>query len=288
MTPSDSGQGGPLIVRIFGGLGNQLFIYAFAKHLASKNNLALKLDIDSGFQDDPYKRHYCLKHFQIEEEFASTHEAFCDEAGEKRRYWARKINRLLPLPYKWYHEQQQPYEERLLKGRLRRRLYLQGYWQDERYFTDSAEAIRHHFTITSPHSEQNQQLARHIKNQGERAICLHARRLNYEHALSKDYYQRALDHVCSQVSSPHFYCFADDPSWFKELHINHPLTIIDHNGEDNNYEDLWLMTKCSHYIIANSTFSWWGAWLNPKPTKIVIAPAQWGYDTTIPPNWLAL
>ncbi|MBU0730883.1 MAG: alpha-1,2-fucosyltransferase [Proteobacteria bacterium] len=277
---------GKLIARVYGGLGNQLFMYAAAKRLALKNNIPLKLDIHSGFEDDPFNRDYCLRHFDVHEEIADPRESFVADNGEKRRYHARKINRFLPYRMKTYIEQQEAFESRLLDLRVSGQLYLQGYWQDERYFADIEQVIRRSFTITVPHDEENKLIAQKIK--GENAVCLHARRQNYVHALPVEYYQKAIAYIVERVEDPHFYCFSDDPAWFNTLKLQHPFTIISHNSEEKNYEDLWLMQQCRHYIIANSTFSWWGAWLNPDPGKIVVAPAQWGYDTAIPDSWVAM
>lgn len=277
---------GVLVARIFGGLGNQLFIYAAAKRLALKNNIPLKLDILSGYENDPYNRHYCLRHFDIHEEFADSYESFVLDNGEKRKYYTRKINQLLPFSMKCYIEQQKPFESRLLNLNIKGKLYLQGYWQDERYFADIEQTIRKSFVITTPHDEENKAIAQRIRK--SKGVCLHARRLNYEYALPVEYYKKALGVISQQVENPHFYCFSDDPDWFHSLDIGHPYTIISHNSEEKNYEDLWLMQQCRHYVIANSSFSWWGAWLNPDPEKIVIAPAQWGYDTAIPESWIAM
>jgi hypothetical protein len=141
--------------------------------------------------------------------------------------------------------------------------------------------------ITTPHDSENFKWAQKISESN--AVCLHARRGKYKFALPTEYYHRAVEYVAQKISNPHFYCFSDDPEWiFKNLSIDYSYTVIDHNKEDRNYEDLWLMTKCKHYIIANSTFSWWGAWLNPISDKIVIAPANWGYDTVVPKGWKSI
>jgi hypothetical protein len=161
---------------------------------------------------------------------------------------------------------------------------MQGYWQDERYFKDIENVIRDSFVITTPHDSENHRWAQTISESN--SVCLHARRKNYKFALPTEYYYRAVEYVARKISNPHFYCFSDDPEWLaKNFSIDYPYTAIHHNGQDRNYEDLWLMTKCRHYIIANSTFSWWGAWLNPSSDKIVIAPANWGYDTAVPKGW---
>jgi hypothetical protein len=280
-------MGGKIIARVWGGLGNQLFMYAAAKRLALLNGVPLKLDITSGYLNDKFIRQYCLGHFNINEEIASPWESYVSVWGHQRRKIERKINRHIPLQYKSYIKQDRSIESELLGLRVTRRLYLQGYWQDEQYFKDIQELIQDSFKITTQHDDENVKWAQRISESN--AVGLHARRINYKFALPAQYYYRAIKHLAQRISNPHFFCFSDDPEWiFKNLSIDYPFTVIDHNQEDRNYEDLWLMTKCKHFIIANSSFSWWGAWLNPNPDKIVIAPATWGYNTTVPKEWMTI
>ena len=280
-------KNGMVIARIEGGLGNQLFIYAAAKRLSVRNNVPLKLDLISGYLDDHYRREFRLRHFNIEAEIASSRESYMSAWGHRRRYVARKINRIIPFPYRFYIKEERPFDGRLLELRVSHRVYLQGYWQDERYFKDIEDIIRENFTITIRHEKKNIEWARRISQSN--AVCVHARRWNYEYALPMTYYREAIKYVTRRVEDPHFYCFSDDPEWVeRNLAIDYRVTNIRHNRETKNYEDLWLMTQCKHYIVANSTFSWWGAWLNPDPDKIVVAPARWGYSTGIPGKWKAL
>jgi hypothetical protein len=277
-------MGGKIIARVWGGLGNQLFMYAAAKRLALFNEVPFKLDIISGYLDDKFKRQCCLQHFNINEKIASPWESYASMWGHRRRKIERKINRHIPFHYKSYIRQDKSFESRLLRLRVARRLYLHGYWQDERYFNDIEKLIRDSFMITTPHDDENIKWARRISESN--AVCLHARRIKYKFALPPEYYDKAIKYLAQRISNPHFFCFSDYPEWiFKNLSIDYPFTVIDHNKEDRNYEDLWLMTKCKHFVVANSSFSWWGAWLNPDPDKIVIAPAAWGYDTAVPEGW---
>lgn len=279
---------GVVIARCFGGLGNQLFIYAAAKRLALTNNAQLRLDIRSGFeQDNPFENHYSLRHFNIDDPIASEEESYLGINGPKRRYWSRKISSFLPFQKRFHIKHEGGFEPRLLSRKVTGKLYLQGYWQDERYFKDIKEIIRQKFKIVTPHESTTLEFEQKIKSSN--AVCLHARRKNYEHAISEDYYNKAIDFIAARVSNPHFFCFSDAPEWFaKNLRIDHPFTVVDANDDQKDYEDLYLMTLCNHYILANSTFSWWGAWLGDNPDKIVVAPEKWGYDTTIPKEWTAM
>jgi hypothetical protein len=276
-----------VIAKVEGGLGNQMFIYAAAKGLAVRNNVPLKLDVVSGYLNDVYGRQFCLDHFNIEAEIAAPKESFASALGPKRRYWTRKINRLLPFSHRSYIEEEKVFDKRLLGLKVIRGVYLQGYWQDERYFKDIEDIVRENFTITIRHEKKNIEWARRISQSN--AVCVHARRWNYEYALPMTYYRDAIKYVTRRVEDPHFYCFSDNPEWVeRNLAIDYRVTNIRHNRETKDFEDLWLMTQCKHYIIANSSFSWWGAWLNSDPEKIVVVPARWGYSTGIPGKWKAL
>jgi hypothetical protein len=176
---------------------------------------------------------------------------------------------------------------RLLTMRVVNQVYLDGYWQNEIYFKDIESVIRHDLKIVTPHDPDNIALAKEIS--AANAVCLHARRIRYEHLLSARYYELAIQHITRVVPNPHFFCFADDMEWVRtNIPMNWPITYITHNPQSKDYEELWLMKQCKHFIIANSTFSWWGAWLNADPYKIVIAPENWGYRAAVPKEWLII
>ena len=136
------------------------------------------------------------------------------------------------------------------------------------------------------------------------AVSLHVRRGDYAadpvvtsmHGLCPlDYYDRAVEYVLGRVSDPAFFLFSDDPDWVREhLKLRGSVSVVDHNGPDSGSEDLRLMSLCRHHIIANSTFSWWGAWLDPRPDKLVIAPKRWFADESLdtsdllPAGWVKL
>ena len=109
------------------------------------------------------------------------------------------------------------------------------------------------------------------------------------------YYAQAVAHIANRVSQPVFFVFSDDHAWAREhLVLSHPVHYVDHNDTAHGYEDMRLMSLCRHHIIANSSFSWWGAWLNPRPDKIVVAPQRWfnDYDADTrdlcPEGWVRL
>jgi len=275
-----------VIAKVMGGLGNQLFIYAAAKRLSVINNASLKLDTISAYEGDGYDRAYSLNHFRINAEYVNSEDVYELDLGNRRnlRY---HLNKIIPFRYKCFIRENRLFDPRLLNLKIADKVYLDGYWQDENYFKDIETIIRKDFEIVSPHDYINIELAKEMSESN--AICLHARRLKYEYLLSAEYYDLAIKYMVKKVPNPHFYCFSDDIEWIKNnVIINYPVTYILHNEKSKDYEDLWLMTKCKHYIIANSTFSWWGAWLNPDSSKIIIAPKNWRYRAAVPKDWVVL
>jgi len=161
--------------------------------------------------------------------------------------------------------------------------YLRGYWQSEKYFHETAPAIRRDFTFKNPLLKENAELAAQMRQVN--AVSLHVRRGDYvknpktaaTHGLcSLDYYQAAIRYISDRVEQPFFFIFSDDITWVKNhLAIHFPCRYVDHNHGAESYNDMHLMSLCRHYIIANSSFSWWGAWLNSHKEKIVVAPQRW-------------
>jgi hypothetical protein len=161
--------------------------------------------------------------------------------------------------------------------------YLAGYWQSEKYFQTHASLVRADLTFKPPLTDRNAELAEQIARVN--AVSLHIRRGDYagnHRMLSKhgvcplSYYQEAIQYIAGRVSAPYYFVFSDDMDWVRaNLNISHPFCCVAHNRDRESYNDMRLMSLCRHNIIANSSFSWWGAWLNPSTTKIVIAPKRW-------------
>jgi len=264
-----------IIVKLVGGLGNQMYQYAAARRLAQKHNTILKLDV-SEFQR--YKLHkYSLGAFNIQEKFASQQ----DSAN------------LTYVKERHFH-----FDPEVMN--LGDNIYLDGYWASWKYFADIADIIQLEFTVKTAAAGRDSQLAEQIAL--SQSVSLHIRRGDYvsnprtqqvHGSCDIDYYLRCADEVAKTVKDPHFFIFSDDPQWAREnLKLNFPTTLVDHNGSEKNYEDLRLMSQCYHHIIANSTFSWWAALLNPKAGKMVFAPRQW-FNTSknnikdlIPDDWI--
>ena len=179
---------------------------------------------------------------------------------------------------------------------------MEGYWQSYRYFADAADKIRQELTPRDPMEPGNAAVAAEID--AVEAVSLHVRRGDYVtnagaapfHGLcSLDYYRAAVNHVRARVGAPHLFIFSDDHDWARDnLRFDLPTTYVVANPPDRGFRDMQLMARCRHHITANSSFSWWGAWLNPRHDKIVVAPQAWFADPKIdtrdliPQGWTRL
>lgn len=275
-----------IIARIMGGLGNQLFIYAAARALSLRTDRALKLDVINGFSEDRFGRAYLLDRFPIQAVRASAEEVSPYSLHSPSLRRQRKLNRLLPLQWRNYYEERSLYDSRLASlSPKRRHVYLEGYWQREEYFSAFAAQVRAELTPSQSSAPMPDGLARRIAT--TESVCLHIRRKDYAHVLGEDYYARAITQIAAPLDNPVFFVFADDPDWAR-THIR-PNAEVHHVEEPESPLEpitaLQLMRHCRHHIIANSTFSWWGAWLAAHPAQRVVAPAQWGYRAAPAPNW---
>ncbi|MDH2917878.1 MAG: alpha-1,2-fucosyltransferase [Sideroxydans sp.] len=291
-----------IITQIIGGLGNQMFQYAMGRGLALKNNNSLKVDI-SGFESYGLHQGFELQRvFSLQCEIASQAD-IRNILGWQYLAINRRILSLSifssVLQKRWCAEPHFHYWAGI--NNVSANVYLSGYWQSERYFLDEQEQIRTDFTFCKPLLSENLGLARQIQQVS--AVSLHVRRGDYvsnpnaaaTHGLcSLDYYQNAIKYITERVTDPHFFIFSDDIEWAKEhIKIAYPCEFVGHNQGLESYNDMRLMSMCQHHIIANSSFSWWGAWLNPNADKIVVSPKQWFANSTntedlIPTNWVRL
>jgi len=292
-----------VVARIFGGIGNQLFCYAAARRLALVNNIELVLDHKSGFENDyMFQRHYQLDHFSIPCRKASCAERL-EPMPRLRRYLLKLLNSRRPFEMRKYIMQEGlDFDERLLSINPIGTLYLDGYWQSERYFQDINSTIRKDLLIKTPKDKLNHLTANKIRSC--QAVAIHIRFFDspFERKggnLSESYYSRAIAKMEKMVPDARYFVFSDQPHFALD-NVTLPsdrMTIVTHNhGDQNAYADLWLMTQCQYFIIANSTFSWWGAWLSTAQNKIVIAPDPkfmpcdnyWRTVGIIPDNWFLL
>jgi len=294
-----------IIVNLIGGLGNQMFQYACGYALGRDSGLTVKVTADLL---DTYSRHNGP---ELNRVFRTS--APVAEPRDMRKLlggWRAipKVRRLLALRAlrslrgRHFFVDPQFRFSKELQRLAGRGMYLQGYWQSERYFSRHANMIRKEFTFGNPPTGCNAELALQIR-QGV-SVSLHIRRGDYAscpktlayHGLCEpEYYFRAIDYIRRHIPKFRIFAFSDDPQWVAgTLKSRHPeMVIVDHNLGDQSHNDMLLMSLCHHHIIANSSFSWWGAWLNPDPNKIVIAPCKWfanGPDSAdlIPESWSCL
>ena len=284
-----------IIARVCGGLGNQLFIYAAARRISLINELSLKLDIISGFKSDTQYRRNCLLHqFNINGEIASKKESYEFAGGRLLRYLVRRINKFIRFENRFYISEQSPFcfDDRVLSLKPKKSIYMEGYWHSEKYFKDIEWVIRNDFKIIADHEPIAMQEAQKIKAM-KNPVCIGIRlfqeavKPGIHRVLSKKYYRKAVEIVSREVENPHFFIFCNDNNFVLQLPYDH--THIKPKPENERaYEDLWLMSLCRHFIISNSSYHWWGAWLSDNKEKIVIAPKNGFYNQDIIPNgWIA-
>lgn len=292
-----------IIVKLQGGLGNQMFQYAIGRKLSLLNKTKLKLDLNFLLDRTPRSnftyRDYNLNIFNLKLDFATQ-----DEIKPFINYLDSKIKRkiyaylFLGKNNKYISEKQFTCDPSIFK--LTGNIYLDGYWQTEKYFADIKDILYREFTIKYPQDIISREISNRIES--TQSVSIHIRRADYVqnqvtyniHGICDlDYYYNCINSLLDKIQNPHFFIFSDDPQWVKEnLKLDYPMTFVDHNDASKNYEDLRLMSQCQHNIIANSTFSWWGAWLNQNPNKIVYVPPKWFSDQTrdtkdiIPETWI--
>ena len=268
-----------IISRLIGGLGNQLFQYSIARHIAEIHKTSLLIDLS---EFDSYKLHkYALFPFNITGTLVED----------------KNMNELSLFKEKHFHFDSdfKNYPDNII---------LKGYWQSEKYFTDIAAIIRREITWKNLEMGKDKELLEQIDLHN--SVSLHIRRGDYVSNTYDDqilisselsFYYQCVEYISQKVTLPHFYIFSDDPIWAKEnLKLNQPTIYVNHNDTSKNYEDLRLMSRCKHNIICNSSFSWWGAWLNKNPNKIICAPRQWFSQNTkninpkdlLPSSWVKI
>jgi len=275
-----------IYVRIFGGLGNQLFIYSCAKSLALQKEACLVLDSKSGFLKDVYQRSYKLDCFDIDDR-RSGWAIFLYIFFRKR---VPAISKILKPGILFLREtDSRAFEKNVLNNSISDFLYLEGYWQSYRYFEKHESLIRQRLRITKKMSTRNVALAIALKQKN--SVAIHLRRIDYHPVLDFSYYENAIKHIVRHVQDPELYIFSDDMAFCKSrFWYNLPVTFIDHNEHDE-VADFYLMMHCHHFIIANSSFSWWAAWLGENSDKKVVAPAAVHIgvkDYFYPSSWITI
>lgn len=277
-----------LIVKVEGGLGNQLFSYAFGLGISERLNIPVHFDIMEGFlSDKQYQRNLELDLFNFDLPVCS------DDFGFRNIYahgysLRKKINKFLPLCLRSYirgHDVSS-LEQLLSYHTLRSRVHLEGYFHSERFFKHIEPKIRDGLQLRTVPDAKNLEISRCLRK--ENSIAVHIRRVKYQYLLPVSWYQRAFQKIEERIPNPIYYCFSDNLDEAKEFFgKERNVILVDHNrSNEKAHLDMWLMSQCQAHIIANSTFSWWGAWW--AQSQLVIAPEKWGWDIELPPSWIIL
>lgn len=286
-------------VSLYGGLGNQLFQYAAGFALAKRLNVPLVLDL-SWFEEVKSKEEITTRKFALAPFDLDVTATILDTHSFFSLFKSKLLQRLNLTNGKsdTYHEKSFHFDSDFLK--ISCPVHLNGYWQSYKYFDNVADELRQSIGQPKKLNVGNQAILDQIS--AVDAICLHVRRGDYvsnanaagTHGLCNiDYYKKGLQALTENVAQPHCFIFSDDPEWVKNnMELNCSSTIVDINGPDDVHYDLWLMASCKHFVIANSTLSWWAAWLGCFTEKIVVAPKQWfltgdkSTDDLIPDTWI--
>lgn len=270
-----------LIAIIKGGLGNQLFGYAAARTLARREQRQLFLDDSSGFLRDGYGRSFRLDRFPIAARPAPPGLSPGDPKCPRHR-WLRTLDKLLPPPWKCYLKESPGHGPAQLAAfhSRRRVVHLAGYWQDEACFDQAAEILRREL---QPPPSGRDGLEGELRA-GD-SVFLHVRRIRYSPRLAASYYQDSISAAREMLPSPRFEVFGDDPVWARD-HLDFgrsPVRFHDPAGDE--LIDFRLMTRCRHAIVANSSFSWWAAWLQ-DPGHHVWFPENPGWPLRPATGWI--
>lgn len=265
-----------------GGLGNQMFQYAAGLSVAERLGTELRMDLswfDSLAEVDT-PRFYELDNFNLKQEFADKNDFVLKNDGFK--------NRIINIGKKQldlYIEPQFNYSDKFLK--IKNNTYIEGYFQTEKYFNSIRDDVFDSFALKNKASAKSAKIIDQIKNSD--SVSLHVRRGDYVsnknankfHGLiGEPYYKKAIALINKNIKNPKYFIFSDEIEWVKNsFDLPKNSVYITHNK--SGAEDMRIMIECKHNIIANSSFSWWGAWLGQEKDKVVIAPRQWFLDSNV-------
>lgn len=295
-----------VVVSLYGGLGNQLFQYSAARSIALKTGASLILDlywfdiVDGLANTTPRK--FALAPFHLHTDLTST-----------GLPWHRKKSLVAKLKHRWpflfqmhqegipiYSEKRLGFDQALLEQNCP--VWINGYWQSYKYFDAISNVIKKEIGKVGNLNKDSQKIYKQIILSD--SICMHVRRGDYVtnlnakriHGLCNiDYYSKGLQIASKGLKNPIVFIFSDDSEWVRNnLELPFESVIVDINDADNAHQDLWLMKSCQRFVIANSSFSWWAAWLSDAPKKIVVAPKNWflsnQFDSSdlVPSDWIRL
>lgn len=281
-----------IIVELKGGLGNQMFQYAFGRTLATKNDTQLLLDLEFLLDRTPRKdfvfRNYDLNVFKLKPFKFIEKEEKDQFFKNSKALINRARNRIFSNGKQVQYEKSFSFDKSFLN--VKGQIYLQGYWQSPKYFESIESSLREEFQMKFNLSEKGKELVNEIENVD--SICLNVRRTDFVNIQSTsqllgfvglDFYEKASALMAKKISNPRFYVFSDDISWCRDnfdFLNKFSVNFVDHSFKGNKFSEyLTIMSHCKHFIIPNSTFAWWGAWMSKNDNKIVYCPKKWFSDS---------
>lgn len=262
-----------------GGLGNQLFCYAMARAYALKYNRVCALDIKSGYTNDQFERSYRLREFKLLNNI---------EEGNPLTGIRASVSKFLPLKYRSLVKEKYINNINPLDIDFdANAIYLEGYWQSEKYFKSIKPILAKELVSEIQPSNEDARIFEAIE--ATNSVFIHIRRINYAHELPLSYYEKAIIEIKKRLTDPVFYVFGDDFSWINNQSIfKDNCQIVSHNDQYHELNDFELMKSCKHAIIANSSFSWWAAWLNESKNQVVVSPEHSGFGLEMAESWLKI
>jgi hypothetical protein len=295
-----------IIVRLSGGMGNQMFQYALGRVLSIKHNVPLKLDTTFLFNQTAIPlvrknfvpRPYALDVFTIEADSAKPNEIPWYGKPFFSGILMQAIDALLrKLAFLPGWEKSFTYSPRVLE--YGPNTYLAGFWQSEKYFAALRPVLQKDFELSVPIGSATKKLLEDIVSTV--SVCVHIRRSDiaassFHDSVSLNYYTNAVAHINKNRPIEKLYVFSDDIGWCKEhVRFSTPTVYVENDSAGTKNEGHFaLMRACKHFVIANSTFSWWAAWLAENPDKIVVAPKKWFGRASIddrdlvPEDWIRI
>lgn len=286
-----------IIVRIWEGLGNQMFQYAYARALKEKGR-NVYIDLGRAYDEVFTKNKKSMKRDNVIQNLKITLPEIDVERYGKYNYLRQKniiskitywMNAHSIAKYKFYEAKDNEYSDAV--AALNGNYYVKGWFQNEKYFNNIRGILEKEFT-----PRQKIKISPQLKLaiEDEESVSVHVRRSDYarmNNLLSEEYYYRAIEYIKKKYKDPIFLVFSDDLEWAKrKIDVDTKLIFVNENGMLRDYEELFLMSRCKSNIIANSTFSWWAGWLNRNKRKYVIAPEKWfpSQSQIVPADWIII
>jgi hypothetical protein len=287
-----------IFTSIYGGLGNQMFQYAIGKSISVVNEVDFKMDTYKINNGNYIARDFSLSKFNISAGLAEISEV---EKFHSNKYidfvFGKLYQKNIKLSNKILEKKLFYFDKAVLSNT---KGYLDGYWQSFKYFENIREILLKEFTLVKELNFENKLILNQINELN--SVSIHIRRGDYVKdkknkkiytVFGMEYYENAIQFIVNNIENPCFFVFSDDLDWAsKNLNLTN-VVFVNANATQNPENDLFLMSCCKHNIIANSTFSWWSAWLNKNPLKQIVAPKKWmntvdTIDDLYPQNWIRL